>query len=155
MPVPTPETYDGFVTDIPSTISKLGDILTGGAKKLLLNPDFLSLITHEFRSSLSKDAMVKRVMNFIPSLESSYFTKKGTAGIRTPVISPEGNFIPDVLEREGQNSFHIVNYNSPGATGAPAYSALVVKKLQDKGFLKNPKSQKNSLWDFNSIIEQI
>ena len=155
VPVPTPETYDGFVTDIQTTISKLGDILTGGAKKLFLNPDFLSLITHEFRSSISKDAMVQRVMNFIPSLEPNYFTKKGTAGIRTPVISPEGNFIPDVLEREGQNSFHIVNYNSPGATGAPAYSALVVKKLQDKGFLKNPKSQKNSLWDFNSIIEQI
>ena len=155
VPVPTPETYDGFVTDIQTTISKLGDILTGGAKKLFLNPDFLSLITHEFRSSISKDAMVQRVMNFIPSLEPNYFTKKGTAGIRTPVISPEGNFIPDVLEREGQNSFHIVNYNSPGATGAPAYSALVIKKLQDKGILKNPKSQKNSLWDFNSIIEQI
>ena len=155
VPVPTPETYDGFVTDIQTTISKLGDILTGGAKKLFLNPDFLSLITHEFRSSISKDAMVQRVMNFIPSLEPSYFTKKGTAGIRTPVVSPEGNFIPDVMEREGHNSFHIVNYNSPGATGAPAYSALVVKKLQNKGILNNPKSQKNSLWDFNSIIEQI
>ena len=155
VPVPTPETYDGFVTDIQTTISKLGDILTGGAKKLFLNPDFLSLITHEFRSSISKEAMVQRVMNFIPSLEPNYFTKKGTAGIRTPVISPEGKFIPDVMEREGQNSFHIVNYNSPGATGAPAYSALVIKKLQDKGILKNPKSQKNSLWDFNSIIEQI
>ena len=155
VPVPTPETYDGFVTDIQTTISKLGDILTGGAKKLFLNPDFLSLITHEFRSSISKEAMVQRVMNFIPSLEPNYFTKKGTAGIRTPVISPEGNFIPDVMEREGQNSFHIVNYNSPGATGAPAYSALVIKKLQNKGILNNPKSQKNSLWDFNSIIEQI
>ena len=155
VPVPTPETYDGFVTDIQTTISKLGDILTGGAKKLFLNPDFLSLITHEFRSSISKDAMVQRVMNFIPSLEPNYFTKKGTAGIRTPVISPEGKFIPDVMEREGQNSFHIVNYNSPGATGAPAYSALVIKKLQDKGILNNPKPQKNSLWDFNSIIEQI
>jgi len=155
VPVPTPETYDGFVTDIPATISKLGDILTGGAKKLFLNPDFLSLITHEFRSSLSKDAMVERVMNFIPKLQSNYFTKKGTSGIRTPVISPDGNFVPDVIEREGHNSFHIVNYNSPGATGAPAFSALVVKKLQDKGILKTPISQKNTLWDFDSIIEQI
>ena len=155
VPVPTPETYDGFVTDIPSTISKLGDILTGGAKKLFFNPDFLSLITHEFRSSLSKDAMVERVMNFIPKLQSSYFTKKGTAGIRTPIISPDGNFVPDVIEREGHNSFHIVNYNSPGATGAPAFSALVIKKLQNKGLLKNPNSQKNKLWNFDSIIEQI
>ena len=155
VPVPTPETYDGFVTDIPSTISKLGEILTGGAKKLFLNPDFLSLISHEFRSSISKDAMVQRVMNFIPSLKPDYFTKKGTAGIRTPVISPDGTFISDVMEREGHNSFHIVNYNSPGATGAPAYSALVVRKLQDKGILKSPNSQKNSLWNFNSIIERI
>ncbi len=155
VPVPTPETYEGFVTDIQSTISKLGDIFTGGAKKLFLNPEFLSLITHEFRSSISKDAMVERVMNFIPSLEPNYFTKKGTAGIRTPVISPDGNFIPDVIEREGHNSFHIINYNSPGATGAPAYSALIVKKLQNKGILNNPKPQKDSLWNFNYIIEQI
>ena len=155
VPVPTPETYDGFVTDIPSTISKLGDILTGGAKKLFLNPDFLSLVTHEFKSSISKEAMVQRVMNFIPSLKPEYFSKKGTAGIRTPVISPDGNFISDVIEREGQNSFHIVNYNSPGATGAPAYSALVVQKLQNKGILERQNTQKNSLWNFNSIIEQI
>ena len=155
VPVPTPETYDGFVTDIPSTISKLGDILTGGAKKLFLNPDFLSLVTHEFKSSISKEAMVQRVMNFIPSLKPEYFSKKGTAGIRTPVISPDGNFISDVIEREGHNSFHIVNYNSPGATGAPAYSALVVQKLQNKGILERQNTQKNSLWNFNSIIEQI
>ena len=151
VPVPTPETYDGFVTDIQTTISKLGDILTGGAKKLFLNPDFLSLITHEFRSSISKDAMVQRVMNFIPSLEPNYFTKKGTAGIRTPVISPEGNFIPDVLEREGQNSFHIVNYNSPGATGAPAYSAFVVKRLEERGVIQRSRKMNDSIWDFDEI----
>tara|TARA_Y100000590_G_scaffold253221_1_gene284469 strand:+ start:5466 stop:6764 length:1299 start_codon:yes stop_codon:yes gene_type:complete len=155
VPVPTPETYEGFVTDIPSTISKLGEILSGGAKKLFLNPDFLSLISHEFRSSISKDAMIKRVMNFIPTLKPEYFLRKGTAGIRTPIISPEGNFINDVLEREGVNSFHILNYNSPGATGAPAYSALIIKKLQEKGILKQSNSQKNSLWDFNFIIDEI
>ena len=99
--------------------------------------------------------MVQRVMDFIPSLKPDYFTKKGTAGKRTPVISPDGNFISDVIEREGHNSFHIVNYNSPGATGAPAYSALVVKKLQDKGILKAHNSQKNQLWNFNSIIDEI
>ena len=63
--------------------------------------------------------------------------------------------IRDRIERESHNSFHIVNYNSPGATGAPAFSALVVKKLQNKGILKNSNSQKNTLWNFNSIIEQI
>ena len=141
VPVPTPETYDGFVTDIPTTLSKLAEIVTGSAKKLFLNSDFLSLISHEFQSSISKDAMVKRVKNFIPSLETDYFTKRGTAGIRTPVISPDGEFVTDVLAREGSNSFHIVNYNSPGATGAPAYSAYVVKNLLEKGILTKFKNK--------------
>jgi L-2-hydroxyglutarate oxidase len=57
-----------------------------------------------------------------------------------------------MIEIEGENSFHVVNYNTPGATGAPAYSAFVVKKLQEKGILGQPKNQKNSIWNFNKII---
>jgi len=29
-----------------------------------------------------------------------------------------------------------------------------VKKLQDKGILKQPRNQKDSIWNFNKIIEQ-
>ena len=43
--------------------------------------------------------MVKRVKNFIPSLETDYFTKRGTAGIRTPVISPDGEFVTEHTDR--------------------------------------------------------
>ena len=143
----------------PTTLSKLAEIVTGSAKKLFLNSDFLSLISHEFQSSISKDAMVKRVKNFIPSLETDFFTKRGTAGIRTPVISPDGEFVTDVLSREGSNSFHIVNYNSPGATGAPAYSAYVVKKLQEKGILTKFKNKSDigvdPLWNFEKTIDEI
>ena len=103
--------------------------------------------------------MVKRVKNFIPSLETDFFTKRGTAGIRTPVISPDGEFVTDVLAREGSNSFHIVNYNSPGATGAPAYSAYVVKKLQEKGILTKFKNKSDigvdPLWNFEKTIDEI
>ena len=59
-----------------------------------------------------------------------------------------------MIEIEGKSSFHIVNYNTPGATGAPAYSAFIVKKLQEKGILKQSKNQKDSIWDFNKITEQ-
>jgi len=40
-----------------------------------------------------------------------------------------------------------------GATGAPAYSAFVVKKLQEKGILSQPKNQKDSIWNFEKTIE--
>jgi len=154
VPVDSPEAYDSFITDIPTVLSKITDIVTGSTKKLLLNTDFISLVSKEFLSSISKSAMVERVKKFIPAIKPENFPKRGTAGIRTPVISPEGNFVSEMIEIEGKNSFHVVNYNTPGATGAPAYSAFVVKKLQEKGILTQPKNQKDSIWNFNEIIGQ-
>jgi len=151
VPVDSPETYESFITDISTVISKISDIVSGSTKKLLLNPDFISLISNEFMSSISKSAMVERVQKFIPAVKPENFPKRGTSGIRTPVISPDGEFVSEMKEVEGKNSFHIVNYNSPGATGAPAYSAFVVKQLQEKGILPQPKEQKNSIWNFDDI----
>jgi L-2-hydroxyglutarate oxidase len=55
------------------------------------------------------------------------------------------------MELEDKNSYHIINYNSPGATGAPAYSAIIVKKLQERGFLDYTIKPKKSIWDFDTI----
>ncbi len=154
VPVDSPEAYDSFITDISTALSKITDIVTGSTKKLLLNPDFISLVSKEFLSSISKSSMVDRVKKFIPAVKPEHFPKRGTSGIRTPVISPDGDFVSEMIEVDGKNSFHIVNYNTPGATGAPAYSAFVVKKLQERGILKQHKNQKDSIWDFNKITEQ-
>ena len=154
VPVDSPEAYDSFITDIPTALSKISDIVTGSARRLILNPDFISLVSKEFLSSVSKSAMVERVKKFIPGIKPGNFSKRGTSGIRTPVISPQWKFVSEMIEIEGKYSFHIVNYNTPGATGAPAYSAFVVKKLQEKGILARSKNQKNSIWNFDKIFEQ-
>jgi L-2-hydroxyglutarate oxidase len=96
--------------------------------------------------------MVYRVQQFIPAIRPEYFTERGTAGIRTPVITPQGTFMSDILELTGKNSFHIINYNSPGATGAPAYSAFIVRQLQEKGFLDYSQKHKESFWHFEDIV---
>jgi (S)-2-hydroxyglutarate dehydrogenase len=57
---------------------------------------------------------------------------------------------------EGIRSFHILNYNSPGATGAPAFSAYVVRNLIERGFLfRGPGSRNQSglNWDFDEASE--
>ena len=153
VPVMTPETYDGFTDGLDTTISKIREIFEGNAKHLLTNRNFLSMLSKEFLSSISKTAMVQRVQQFIPKIKSEYFTTHGTSGIRTPIISSNGEFVKDILELEGKNSFHIINYNSPGATGAPAYSAYIIKKLQDKGFLDYSIKPKKSFWNFEQIID--
>ncbi len=98
--------------------------------------------------------MIRRVQKFIPKIKPEYFSKRGTAGIRSPIITPKGKFLPDVLEIEDTNSFHILNYNSPGATGAPAYSAFIVKKLQDAGYLDYKLTPKKSIWNFEDVLNK-
>ena len=154
VPVPSPETYSGYLGDATTALLKLKEIVTGNALKLFSDPEFLSLISKEWLSSISKTAMIKRVQKFIPKLSPEHFSEKGTSGIRSPVISPQGRFLEDVLELANANSFHIINYNSPGATGAPAYSAFVVKKLQDKGFLDYKQKTLKSIWSFDDVINQ-
>lgn len=154
VPVPSSETYSGYVGDVGTLVSKLSEIITGNTRKLLLNPDFISLISKEWLSSISKTAMIERVQQFIPKIKPAFFTERGTAGIRSSIITPEGTFLPDVMELERSNSYHILNYNSPGATGAPAYSAYVVKKLQEKGFLNYTLQPKTTIWNFEKIIAQ-
>lgn len=155
VPVADPETYSGYVGNIPKTLLKLKEILSGNSRKLLFNSEFLTLISKEWRSSLSKTAMVNRVKQFIPAIRPSFFTKRGTAGIRSPIITKKGEFLSEILELETENSFHIINYNSPGATGSPAYSAFIVKKLQDEGILNFKTKANKSIWDFQKIIEQL
>ena len=154
VPISSPETYSGYLGDITTSISKLKEIVTGNAIKLLSDPEFLSLISKEWLSSISKTAMIRRVQKFIPKIKPDYFSERGTAGIRSPVITPKGKFLPDVLELKNSNSFHIINYNSPGATGAPAYSAFIVQKLQESGYLDYPQKTKESIWNFDDVIDQ-
>ncbi len=152
VPVSSPETYEGYAGELSEAVSKIREIFTGNVIKLLTNPSFLKMISKEFLSSVSKSAMVYRVQKFIPEIKPEYFSEHGTAGIRTPIITPKGTFMSDILELYGKNSFHVINYNSPGATGAPAYSAFIVRQLQEKGFLDYPKKQKESFWKFEDTV---
>ncbi len=153
VPVSSPETYSGYVGNVEDLISKVTDILTGSTRKLFLNPDFVNLISKEWLSSLSKSVMIERVQKFLPKVKPEHFSERGTAGIRTPIISPDGKFVSDVMELEGPGSYHLLNYNSPGATGAPAYSAYVISILQEKGILDKNTKQKDSLWDFENLFK--
>jgi L-2-hydroxyglutarate oxidase len=154
VPVPSPEIYEGYIGDLGTSLLKLKDVVTGNAKKLFYDSEFLSLLSREWLSSISKTAMIHRVQKFIPKIKPEFFSKRGTAGIRSPVITPQGKFLLDVMEIENEHSFNIINYNSPGATGAPAYSAFIVQKLQERGFLDYNENSKESIWSFDDVINQ-
>ncbi len=122
--------------------------------KLLRDPAFLTLLAREWRSSLSKRAMCARVREFVPALQARMLNRRAVFGIRSSVVGDEG-FVPEALLIKDEHSVHIINYNSPGATGAPAYSAMLVEELRRRGQLdgfRKKEASSDASWDFEQVV---
>ena len=149
-----PYAYDERSSSALKFVEKLFEKQLTPKFKLLTNRKFLALAWDERKSSASKDEMSKRVREFIPSLSTEFVGGRGMAGIRSSLVDGNG-FVPEALQVEGQHSFHILNYNSPGATGAPAFSAYLVKKIKEKGFIDGFafKDRSEKLWNFDMATD--
>ena len=111
---------------------------------------------NEIQSSMSKSTMIERVRRFLPKIDADKITEKGTAGIRSSIINDNGKFEPDVILLDNESSFHILNYNSPGATGALPFAAHIVNHLHNSGLF--PSETTNAQCDHGNslkIIEKI
>src|SRR5213596_2781613 len=158
VPVAGPYTYKGFFTSPGQAIKKLLEQPVANKLALLYNRDFLELAGAEWLSSISKGEMAKRAQKFIPELKVDYLLRPGIAGVRAQVIDRKGDFMKEAIEFETPLSYHITNYNSPGATGSPAFAAFLVNKLGEKGYLDHlgqSSVKGNGVWDFETISEQV
>ena len=158
VPVAGPYTYRGFFDDPKDLATRLLGFPLRNKLRLLVNPDFITLAAEEWASSVSKGVMAKRAQEFLPALRVKYLVRPGTAGVRASVVDRGGNFVKEAIELPGPRSYHITNYNSPGATGAPAYAAWIVQRLARAGHLDHlkPKAAKSAgSWDFDKICGAI
>lgn len=157
VPVAGPYVYRGFFRNPAEALRKIFEEPLANKIALLYNRDFLELAGQEWLSSISKGEMARRAQEFIPELKVEYLTRRGIAGVRAQVIDRRGNFIKEAIELEGPHSYHITNYNSPGATGSPAFAAWLVGRLGENGHLSHLKHTvaKSGPWDFRIISEQI
>jgi len=153
VPVPGPEWYTGLLWPMTPWLRKLLEPPVRNKMHLALSKDFFVLSAQEMWSSISKGEMVRRVQKFLPALQAEDLRARGTAGIRSTVVNRHGAMMKEAIEVPGPHSYHILNYNSPGATGAPAFAAYLVDRLAARGDLdhlqKNPKHQK--VWDWDAI----
>lgn len=157
VPVFSPYGYDraeNIRTFLPKTLELLGS----GAAKAALDRKLQSLVLNEMHSSLSKPAMIRRVKKFLPRISPRKFTERGVAGIRSSVIDSDGRFVPDVImiSDKSEQSFHILNYNSPGATGVLPFSVHVVERLQRAGMVGTPDRRVQcGPWEFEDVAAKL
>ena len=155
VPVFSPYGYNKS-ENIKQFIPKMLEMLNSGARKAIFDKQFQELAINEIQSSMSKSAMVDRVKRFLPKIDANKITEKGTAGIRSSVIDKNGKFVPDVILKSDEMSFHILNYNSPGATGALPFSAHIVNLLNKAGLLNDEDlDMQCGPWKFTEIIEKL
>ena len=155
VPVFSPHGYDA-TENIKEFIPKMLEMLNSGARKAVFDKQFQELAMNEIKSSMSKTTMVNRVKKFLPKIDANKITKKGTAGIRSSIIDDKGKFAPDVILIENEMSFHVLNYNSPGATGALPFSAHIINHLNKVGLFSNEDEDAVcGPWKFSEIIEKL
>ena len=151
VPVFSPYGYT-ISENIKAMPSKVLEMLSSGASKMLFDSQFLSLASGEILSSISKNIMINRIKEFLPRVDPKKFKKRGTAGIRASVIDKDGKFVPDAIITPGEKSFHILNYNSPGATGALPFAVYIISQMKNKGLVKI-EHDKCGPWSFGAISE--
>lgn len=155
VPVFSPYGYNK-TENIKEFIPKMLEMLGSGARKAIFDRQFQELAINEIQSSMSKSKMIDRVKRFLPKIDAEKIIEKGTAGIRSSVIDENGKFVPDVIFIDGDTSFHILNYNSPGATGALPFSAHIVNHLTESGlFVSEDLESQCGMWNFSKIIEKL
>ena len=153
VPVFGPYAYN-WKRNLADMVPKLLESTRTGARKTVLNREFVSLALGEVKSSLSKRAMIARAREFLPALRASAFTKRGTSGIRSSVVDRAGRFLPDTLVHWAASSVHVLNYNSPGATGALPMAAKIAARISKQGRLAAAVTSR-SLWDVASIADRM
>ena len=129
-----PTVYHGVSSSFSELVQKVVERPFTPKAKMFANRRFIELAWNEWWSSMSKKAMCSRASKFVPSLKPYMLTTKGLAGVRSSLIDGQ-SFIPEAICIYGERSLHLLNYNSPGATGAPAFSAHLVADAQTKGHL--------------------
>jgi L-2-hydroxyglutarate oxidase len=167
VPVFSPYAYS-LSTNLRYFIPKILESSRSGVFKILKDRQFLALASNELKSSLSKTAMINRARDFLPALVPSMFNQRGTSGIRSSLIDKYGKFLSDTLILEDNLSLHVLNYNSPGATGALPMAAMIVSRLIEDGVVVTPTTtaaanddstfiydKEKMIWDPLRIAEQM
>jgi L-2-hydroxyglutarate oxidase len=152
------KTYEGFFDSVGQAVAKVLERPFLNKLKLGLNPEFWQLAIEEWHTSISRRAMVERIQPFLPWLKVEHLACRGTAGVRSSIVDPDGRFPREAIEIADPRSYHVINYNSPGASGGPAFAVHLLDRIEAHGGLSCLKAKPNppkTFWDYKKILDQL
>lgn len=85
---------------------------------------------YELYRSYSKKAFLRSLQKLVPSLESKDLVR-GSAGVRSQVITPEGKMVDDFLLIQKPGIVHVLNAPSPAATASLAIGSYIASHYKE------------------------
>lgn len=90
-----------------------------------------AMSAYEVRRSLSKAEFCRSLQRLIPAIEQKHL-KPGNAGVRAQAMSQDGTLVQDFDYVLGNNSLHLINAPSPGATASLAIADFLIDQTPIK-----------------------
>ena len=91
----------------------------------LLTLRYWRMGTQELLRSVSKRAFLKAAQRLVPEIQEDDLVDRG-AGVRAQAVDRKGRLLDDFLISSGNNSVHVRNAPSPGATASIAIGRQVI-----------------------------
>jgi L-2-hydroxyglutarate oxidase len=132
--VPGPYDYEGTFSKILKNVLGSGEGPISIKARLFTDSEFMKLVFADWKISLFKSSMIRKVSEFATGITSSDAINRGISGIRHNIIDKNGFISEPFFYIKGRALF-VLNYNSPGATGSPWYASVILTILSKRGIL--------------------
>lgn len=145
--------YSGLYPKISSVVKSFGESNIFPKISLFGNKEFMSMVRSEWKSSVDRSSMAGRLRRYLPSLNEGIITARGTGGIRGSLVDREG-FVQELITRKTGSSIHVLNYNSPGATGAPYVGFRIASFIMGSGIFGALEPDGKILSDWGELLQK-
>jgi len=124
---------DGITEFLKSVIGYWSKGLFKGYK-IFDDNDLKKMISDNWKILVFKNELINRISYFVPHITKEIVGTEDFRGIRHILIDKNG-LVGGPVIRFFNNQVHILNYDGPGATGAPAFAMMIINELQKMGIL--------------------
>jgi len=116
--------------------SAIGYWLKGTFKgyKIFGDNDLKKMISDNWKILVFKNELINKISYFVPNITQETIGAEDFRGIRHILVDKNG-LVGGPVIKFFNNQAHILNYDGPGATGAPAFAMMFVNELQKMGIL--------------------
>ena len=159
VPVIGPYSYRRLIQDKTTVFEKLMREPMLPRLKCAFDPLFIRLALREWKNAIASKAFLERVREFLPDLDPTSLKERGPSGIRSVILDRSGQMVPEAIECGTRRTLHVLNYNFPGATGAPAYAVRLVQMLFERNGIRRGSSlPSDAPWtarDFDAVAMEL